>query len=57
MQSQLSLISTGTELTLYVEVSLTPGYTNIRLVQDVGGGKGPSWVGGTGLRLGDDTGI
>ena len=58
VQSQLSLISTGTELTLYggefpaqsvwarmARYPFTPGYANIGVVQDVGDGVDPSWVG------------
>ncbi len=58
VQSQLSLISTGTELTLYggafpaqsvwarmARYPFTPGYANIGVVQDVGAGADPGWVG------------
>lgn len=58
VQSRLSLISTGTELTLYggefpaqsvwarmARYPFTPGYANIGVVQDVGAGVDPGWIG------------
>ncbi len=58
VQSQLSLISTGTELTLYggdfpaqsvwarmARYPVTPGYANIGVVQEVGDEVDPDWMG------------
>ncbi len=58
VRSQLSLVSTGTELTLYAgdfpadsvwsrmaRYPITVGYANIGLVQDVGAGVDPDWIG------------
>ena len=58
VQSQLTLISTGTELTLYggefpsqsawarmARYPFTPGYANIGVVQEVGAGVDPGWEG------------
>ena len=58
VQSQFSLISTGTELSLYggefppnsvwarmARYPFTPGYANVGLVQEVGAGVDSSWVG------------
>ncbi|MCE2467731.1 MAG: zinc-binding alcohol dehydrogenase [Caldilineaceae bacterium] len=58
VRSQLTLISTGTELTLYsgefpehskwagmARYPFTPGYANIGVVEDVGAGVDPDWLG------------
>ena len=58
VRSQLTLISTGTELTLYsgefpaqskwagmARYPFTPGYANIGVVEDIGDGVDPGWMG------------